>query len=130
MDMHECWDDSNGAGPSRRVTATLEIPGMKKEALRLDVRDGQLVIEGDRFPPPHAHARHRSTRRQLSPRSRALLTGPGVPPPHESVVRSSMEESTCHAALSEIRYGRFRRVLTLPPGLDVSPLPALLIVVS
>jgi hypothetical protein len=110
--MHECVVDSTSAGLSRKVTAMLELPGMKREAVRLELRNGQLVIEGDRRPPAHAH---RSSRRSSARRSPDNLTGPGVPPPNDS----RMEES-CRAAVAEMRYGRFRRVLTVPPGVDVS----------
>jgi HSP20 family molecular chaperone IbpA len=112
MDMHECVVDSTTAGLSRKVTAMLELPGMKREAVRLELRNGQLVIEGDRRPPAHAH---RSSRRSSARRSPDNLTGPGVPPPNDSRV-----EESCRAAVAEMRYGRFRRVLTVPPGVDVS----------
>jgi HSP20 family molecular chaperone IbpA len=124
MEMYECEVDSDsalnpntGAGSSRRVTATLELPGMKKEALRIEVRNGQLVIQGDRLPPAHMHTH--AKRRRLPLHSATVLSGPGVPPP--APADSHMElHDTCRAAFSEIRYGRFRRVLTLPLGLDVS----------
>jgi HSP20 family molecular chaperone IbpA len=112
MDMHECVVDSTTAGLSRKVTAMLELPGMKREAVRLELRNGQLVIEGDRRPPAHAH---HSSRRSSTLRSPDNLTGPGVPPPNDSRV-----EESCRAAVAEMRYGRFRRVLTVPPGVDVS----------
>jgi HSP20 family molecular chaperone IbpA len=118
MDMHECVVDSSTAGPSRRVSVALELPGLKREAVRLDVRDGQLVVEGDRLPPAHAH--RASMRRSTSRRSPDFLSGPGVPPPSESLLLSA--EESCRPAVAEMRYGRFRRVLTLPPGLNVSHL--------
>jgi HSP20 family molecular chaperone IbpA len=117
MDMHECIVDSNTAGPSRIVRVALELPGLKREAVRLEVRNGQLVVEGDRPPPTHAHRAARRTALRHSP---DFLSGPGVPPPSESLLLSA--EESCRPAVAEMRYGRFRRVLTLPPGLNVSHL--------
>jgi HSP20 family protein len=40
MDLHE---DSN----KNTVTATFEIPGMKKEDVNIDIRDGRLTVSGE-----------------------------------------------------------------------------------
>lgn len=40
MDIHESQD-------SNLITATLELPGMNKQDVNIDVRDGRLIVSGE-----------------------------------------------------------------------------------
>jgi len=78
----DIWD--NPDSPS--VTATLELPGLKKEEISLLIQDGSLVIWGER-------------------RSR-LASADTIP--------------SKNFPIQEVKYGKFRRVIPLPQGAQVS----------
>jgi HSP20 family molecular chaperone IbpA len=131
VDLCEC--PSSDGTPSR-VIATFELPGMKKTDLILEVRNGWLLVEGERRPPVLAQQRIPARRRisssdtpaeqkNLSPRSLAKLLN--VDQPDESALMD--EDPTAKTdrhhsdhSISEIRYGRFRRTIKLPSGIEVS----------
>jgi HSP20 family protein len=71
---------------STRISATLELPGMRKDDLTIDRVGDRLIISGER--------------------------------------RSPVPEDSAHAAtmypVQELKYGKYRRVMNLPPGTQVS----------
>jgi HSP20 family protein len=69
-----------------QITATLELPGLKKDEISLRIVDGSLVIWGERH-------------------SRLVSEGASSP-------------DVCK--VQEIKYGKFRRVIPLPQGVQVS----------
>jgi HSP20 family protein len=78
------------------TTATLELPGLKKEEISLRIHDGSLVVWGERH-------------------SRLLPPTKGASPPSDGAPKRKL-------ASREIKYGKFRRVIPLPPGVQVSHL--------
>jgi Hsp20/alpha crystallin family len=78
----DIWDSPE----SPSVTATLELPGLKKEEISLLIQDGSLVIWGER---------------------RSRLASGGATPSNDFPVQ-------------EVKYGKFRRVIPLPQGAQVS----------
>jgi HSP20 family protein len=78
----DIWDSPE----SPSVTATVELPGLKKEEISLLIQDGALVIWGER---------------------RSRLASSGTLSPNDFPVQ-------------EVKYGKFRRVIQLPQGAQVS----------
>ena len=92
--MNVCDDPEN-----THIVATLEVPGMKWEDLLVQVKDSRLIIEGERVGthPP-------------------LLQTP------QSTVPAESEASTPPPSLypvRELKYGRIKREIDLPAGVDV-----------
>ncbi len=97
----ELWDDGN----SGVVTAVFELPGMGPDEVSVDVVDGRLIVSGERrqralskASTAHGHTGARSEDEDASP-----LVG-----------RSGILQ------VRELKYGFFRRVLSVPTGCKVS----------
>ncbi|TFK78692.1 hypothetical protein K466DRAFT_668356, partial [Polyporus arcularius HHB13444] len=93
----ELWDDGNSAV----VTAVFELPGMGPDEVSVDVVDGRLIVSGERrqralskASTAHGHTGTRSEDEDASP-----LVG-----------RSGILQ------VRELKYGFFRRVLSVPTG--------------
>lgn len=80
------------------TTATLELPGLKKEEISLRIHDGSLVVWGERH-------------------SRLLPPTKGASPPSDGAPKRKL-------ASREIKYGKFRRVIPLPPGVQTNQISA------
>lgn len=77
------------------ITATLEIPGIRKEEIGVTViPEGRLTISGERRAPPLLH--------------------------------NDSDTSLPRYPVREIKYGRFERTISVPPGLEVKHLAILL----
>lgn len=88
------------------VTAMLEVPGTKADQLSLRIEDGRLIVEGERVCP-RLHASNPDTRDANSaPEPRADATAESAP-------------ATLYPT-RELKYGKFRREINLPPGVNVS----------
>lgn len=84
-----------------RFVATFEIPGVRHDEVTLQIQEGSLVVDGER-------------------RMR-LRSQPGTPQLTGNV-SSSQRASSNHKVkvpIQELRYGRFRRLVGLPPGTKV-----------
>ena len=100
----DLYDDPNNPV----VTATLELPGMQPDQLSLRIEDNKLIVEGEREGP------------------RLHLGDPGVATtlaPSSSVPNADATADSVIATLypiHEVKYGKFRRDINLPPGVMVS----------
>lgn len=90
------------------ITAMLEVPGMKPDHLSVRIENGQLIIEGERTGP-RLHTRTPETRTATTP------SGPSA-----VAVADAQPAITALYPIRELKYGKFRRNITLPPGVNVS----------
>lgn len=86
----ELWDD----GESATITALFELPGLGPDQVLLDVVDGRLVVQGERRP------------------LRLSAANP------ERVQTST--ETSGSSQIWELKYGTFRRAISVPTGCTVS----------
>lgn len=86
----ELWDD----GESATITALFELPGLGPDQVLLDVVDGRLVVQGERRP------------------LRLSAANP------ERVQTST--ETSGSSQIRELKYGTFRRAISVPVGCTVS----------
>ncbi|KAJ7672615.1 HSP20-like chaperone [Mycena polygramma] len=103
---------------SPNVIATFELPGVKIADLSISVKQGVLLIHGERQPRYRRRQRHPSVRGQ--PQAEA-----GDNMDVDSAAASRASEA--HARLfpkEELRYGQFRRAVRLPTGADTSCISA------
>lgn len=168
LDLCDCGCSNDPLAGPCRVSATLELPGVSKADIRVEVHQGWLVVEGVRYPPHHVRSPAARTPVAVRSHSASPIGGStlglilnhdsedpfrrSVSPAHSD--RSSGQDGLAAAGLtqaqqqdpaaiedvemthegvasaphrkhpiSEIRYGRFKRALKLPPGTDVSPHP-------
>ncbi len=98
----ELWDD----GDSPVVTAIFELPGMGPDEVSVDVVDGRLIVSGERRQRAlsKASAAHGHTGVRLEDDDVSALVGG----------RSGVLQ------VRELKYGFFRRVLSVPAGCTVS----------
>ena len=90
-----------------QVTALLELPGIAREDMSVVVRDGKLIVSGQRNNPLASRLRTntRSTRG-----AEARIAREGTPLPRDAKYRNR-----------ELRWGRFRREIDIPAGTQVRP---------
>lgn len=93
--MDLCDDPENA-----RVIAMLEVPGMKMEQLSVQVDGGHLIVEGEHIDL-HAPARAQTPK----PSASGELKASKVSSPY----------------VRELKYGKVKREIELPVGLDVRP---------
>ncbi|KAJ7481029.1 hypothetical protein B0H11DRAFT_2232950 [Mycena galericulata] len=103
----ELYDDPD----SENVIATFELPGVRIPDLSIFIKQGMLVIRGQRL------CRYRLTRRHPS-----LPAAPQVDGVDATVPRA--ETSIRFFPYRELRYGHFFRRLRLPSGTDLSCITA------
>ncbi|KAI0822427.1 hypothetical protein BC628DRAFT_1417729 [Trametes gibbosa] len=84
-------------GESATITALFELPGLGPSEVLLDVVDGRLVVTGERRPSP-----------VLSARMACAQTSPGP------------------SQIRELKYGTFRRAISIPAGCTTDDLEATL----
>ena len=89
------------------IIAILELPGIKRDHLSIRVENGQLIIEGER-KRPRLHMRPLETRTtsmssEPTPEEDVEYVAPGLYP------------------IRELKYGKFCRIISLPPRVHVSP---------
>lgn len=89
---------------STHIVATLEVPGMRREELLLQVKDSRLVIEGERVGP------HPLLVQTPQPTTATVSEAPT--PPSLYPVR-------------ELKYGRIKREIDLPLGINVRVFPVI-----
>ncbi|KAH9848665.1 HSP20-like chaperone, partial [Lenzites betulinus] len=84
-------------GESATITALFELPGLRANEVLLDVVDGRLVVQGERRPAP------------------AVNTN-----------RARVQASSGPSQIRELKYGTFRRVISIPAGCTTDDLEATL----
>ncbi|KAJ7852286.1 HSP20-like chaperone [Mycena leptocephala] len=108
----EVYDDPD----SPNIVATFELPGVPIREIKISVKQGVLMIYGERharYSPMAVANRHPSVRAAPSRPAEAGAM---------DVDRDSAAEDA-HAKLfpvEELRYGRFQRAIRLPAGVDAS----------
>lgn len=123
MDLYESFSAS-GARPV--VTATFELPGLRKEDVHIDVLDNYMIIAGDRR---HLHTLAEHTRdrdEEMKDVEAPTSIKDGDPDAERGALTTgagTQEEALSHVrdgyTVREIKRGRFKRVLPLPAGTKV-----------
>lgn len=90
---------------SLNYRATLELPGLKAEEIRLQLRSGHLCVFGERI-------------NRLTPSTKK------DPSNSDSSVEQTEVEQASLYPVQEIRYGRFYRAIRLPPDNDPAQIKA------
>lgn len=128
MDMYESPSPS---GERPLVTATFELPGLRKEDIRIDVLDDHMIVTGDRRQyAASTDAVPQGTRDQEmdggGDETAAIgeMTESGHPVKEEErYPNSNAPHGHAGYTVREIKRGRFKRVVPLPPGTKVPVLP-------
>ncbi|KAH7869538.1 HSP20-like chaperone [Lentinula edodes] len=93
------------------VTAMFELPGVKRSEIALNLREGALVVQGERVRPDKKYTNQPSYSR--------------FPAPLESTATTANESELKHRyVLEELRYGKFERRITLPDGIKDADIKA------
>lgn len=103
---------------SEMVVAHVEIPGMRKEDVTLQVHEGVLVVAGERRPAVGGEWLSTSTATVASHRAT-----PHTAPSENNDTSAPTSQSKFR--VQELKYGKFKRVISVPVGLDVRPSPLL-----
>ncbi|KAF9034680.1 hypothetical protein BDZ89DRAFT_1011914 [Hymenopellis radicata] len=104
MDVYD-----NPASPN--FIATFELPGVRTADMKLSVKEGNLIIDGERrCPMIHCGAANEPPK---------VATDDG----HGSSAMK-IDVLPVKAAVKELRYGRFYRAVPLPPGVQQSDISA------
>ena len=109
------------------ISAVLEVPGMKVDQLSVRIEHGRLVVEGERNGP----TLHVSPVRLTQPVDPSRSSGPTPGPTAGAATSPSVPPSAEEAGLAalypvrELKYGKFRREIPLPAGVNVSVPPSL-----
>ena len=97
--LYRCRMDLRDDPADPHIFAMLEVPGMRREELLLQVKDSRLIIEGERI---------------------ASHDIPQVPGPRSS--SSNVAEVSTPPSLypiHKLKYGKVKREIALPAGVDV-----------
>ncbi len=81
-------------GKSATITALFELPGLGPDQVLLDVVDGRLVVQGERRP---------------------LRVSAATPERAQASI-----EASGPSQIQELKYGTFRRAISVPAGCTVS----------
>ncbi|CAL1709635.1 unnamed protein product [Somion occarium] len=98
-----------------RVFAALELPGVRRESLTLQVINDYLLVEGDRATPLQA---------VLSTCSPSPVEGEGQSPTTDRDGVASAPPSIPHYSTRELAFGRFKREVALPKGITANQVTA------
>ncbi|KAF9078564.1 hypothetical protein BDP27DRAFT_1412533 [Rhodocollybia butyracea] len=100
---YDLYDDP----PSNLATATFELPGVKRHEIALNLREGFLVIEGERRRPDRKHLEQASAPRYILRSTDASAS---------SDADGDRRDPRPRYTTQELRYGKFERKVPLPPG--------------
>ncbi|KAJ7164922.1 hypothetical protein C8R46DRAFT_1035584 [Mycena filopes] len=99
---------------SPNIIATFEVPGVKITDLSISVKQGHLLIQGERHPK-YRPRRHPSVRGQPEPAAGGMDVDSTTSRP------TALDSANARFfPYEELRYGPFARKLRLPPGVDTS----------
>lgn len=102
---------ASGARPL--ITATFELPGLRKEDVHIEVLDNHMIVAGDRRHVPAAPT-------VSSSGDDEEMNGSEVTKEPSSIPTRRDEEPLEGYTVREIKRGRFKRVVPLPAGTKVS----------
>ncbi len=106
--MDLCDDPEN-----THIVTMLEVPGMKPEQLSVRIEGSRLIVEGERTGP-HLPGRNQTTA-QTTRTFPASEPNSAAPPDPEAPAPPSVYP------VRELKYGKFKREIDLPAGVNVSP---------
>jgi len=94
---------------SSKFVAIFELPGMKSNDLAVSIKDGHLIVAGERRPP------YASSPRQDSANAESAATAASDGMQVEGSVSSPLR-----VPVQELRFGMFQRRVPVPAGIRVS----------
>lgn len=109
------------------LIAIFELPGVKTSDINLQIREGNLIIMGERRPPPSVQQALAARRGAALPRNPVTAA--------DSLARGEMDTESDDAsqptppmsvAVHELRFGQFYRAIPIPTGLKESDVTAAL----
>ncbi|KAJ3774627.1 HSP20-like chaperone [Lentinula raphanica] len=100
------------------VTALFELPGVDQSEVALHLREGFLIIAGERFRPDKRHKKHTNS---SHPYTRYAA---GSAAAHAASVLNDVDFSKFRYVSGELRYGKFERTIPLPEGIQYAQINA------
>jgi len=114
MPRMDIYDDPN----SEMIVAHVEIPGMRKEDVTLQVHEGTLTVAGERRPAAGGEWLSTQTADSDVASTTSSSTSPSGQPARTPPNKFRVQE---------LKYGRFKRVISIPAGLDAKEISASLV---
>jgi len=101
-----------------RIAAMFELPGVKRESIRVHVQDNSLVVEGERPAPLASHLAYAATGQNNNDEVNSYT--------NSSNARSTgqLTSSSSKYKVRELKFGKFRRVIPLPKGVTSKDISA------
>ncbi|KAG5653454.1 hypothetical protein H0H81_000343 [Sphagnurus paluster] len=104
MDLHENAE-------SNRVTATFELPGLKKEDVNIDLRDGHLTISAEtKLSEEHERSGYAVRERRFGKVSRTLQLPQGV---KDEEIKATMENGVLTVTFPKTAQEQAPRKITI-----------------
>lgn len=143
----DLYDD----GSSPRISALLELPGVKYENINLRIHEGRLLVQGHRGAPLSSRLalntpsyQSSSSHPTYTPNHIGVVPSPTSPTsPHTSIATGHAHATTNATTLAmtttnpnageidpvnymvrELKFGTFRREITMPPGVEAREIKA------
>lgn len=109
MDMFETPSTSSSIDSRPTVTAVFELPGLRKEDVHIEIVEGNMIITGDRNGLKTGNVEPVDDSRDGSPRDdQSKMEEDG-----------DLSQNQNSYSVREIRRGKFRRIITLHPSVQV-----------
>lgn len=135
----DLFESHSGSGARPLITATFELPGLRKEDVHIDVLDNHMIVAGDRrhlpsaTPSASAAAAHGSAQDEemrdvdgldgatsaVRTTAMTMTTDGGTKEEDARVSVSLTDQPREGYTVREIKRGRFKRVVPLPAGTKV-----------
>ncbi|KAG7089075.1 hypothetical protein E1B28_010785 [Marasmius oreades] len=104
MDLHENTEKNT-------VTASFELPGLKKEDVNIDVHDGRLTVSGEtKISEEHTQDGYAVRERRFGKFSRTLKLPQGV---HEEEIKASLEDGILTVSFPKTGKEAARKKITI-----------------
>lgn len=95
------------------IVATIELPGVKKRDLTTSVRDGHLIIQGERRAPSYRLPPSANQTERFGPQTIGIAVTDGT------VDTRAGDSPPVPPTVQELVYGTYRRAIPLPAGSQV-----------
>ncbi|EAU84136.1 hypothetical protein CC1G_08677 [Coprinopsis cinerea okayama7 len=102
---------------ANKLTAIFELPGVKTSDISLQIREGNLIVTGERRAPQTI---------QSALASQKTLPRNPVTAADDVAAGDESESTSSHVAIQELRFGSFYRSLPVPAGIKESDVTAAL----